>query len=150
MTSKEEMFYGNLGNQIIARACRDYADAYLGRTIKYEHCCRDYGDKKLRKLLDAEEKKAGVKLQQGSPEHTKFEVEYFFNSDWFRDLTGNKVDPDRLLKETVINAIDDVLAVLEKAFSFKNHSSLTLKIETPKGEDNVSYPLHPPHSRRID
>ena len=143
MTSKEEMFFGNLSNEIIARACKDYADACLGRSIREEHCRKYYGDKKLLGILDKEEEKTGRKLQTGSPEHTKLEVEYFFHSDWFRQLTGNKVDPDRLLKETAINAIDDVLYVMEQAFSFKNHSSLVLHIETPKDEDNIHYSLPP-------
>ena len=50
---------------------------------------------------------------------------------------------DRLLKETIISTIDDVLWKLEQASSIKNHASLTLKIDTPKGEENISYPLPP-------
>lgn len=143
MTTKEELFFGNLTNEIIARACKDYAMAYLGQKIPDEHCRRDYKDKGFAKVLAKYEERVGHTIQQGSPEHTKLEVEYFFQSDWFRDLTGGKIDSDRLLKETVISTIDDVLAVLSKAFEFQNHTQLRLLIETPKGEENVSYLLPP-------
>lgn len=143
MTSKEEMFYGNLANEIVAHACKDYADAYFGKSIRQEHCKRHYGNKEIQKLLDKEEEKLGRKIHQGSPEHTKLTVEHFFHSDWFQQLTGNKVDPDRLLKEAVINAIDDALWIMEQAFSFQNHPQLILRIETPPGEENIGYPLPP-------
>jgi len=143
MTSKEEMFYGNLANQIVAHACKDYADAYFGKSIRQEHCRRDYKNKELKKLLDQEEEKLGRRIQQGSPEHTKLTVEHFFHSDWFQQLTGNKVDPDRLLREAVINAIDDAVWTIDQAFNCQNHAQLVLRIETPKTRENIGYPLPP-------
>ena len=141
--TREELFYGNLANEIIARACKDYATAYLGTKIPDGEVQRDYGDKRFRAMLNKEEEKLERQLIPGTPEHTKFEVEYFFHSNWFQELSGGKVDVDRLLKETIISTIDDVLWKLEQAQSIKNHASLTLKIETPKGEENISYPLPP-------
>lgn len=143
MKSKEELFFDNLKNEIVARACKDYASAYLGMKIPHEHCFRDYKDKKFKKLLDREEDRVGHVIQQGTPEHTKLEVEYFFHSDWFRSLTHGNIDPDRLLKETVISTIDDVLVILSQAFEFQNHTQLRLLIETPKGQENISYLLPP-------
>ena len=141
--TREEMFYGNLANEIIARACKDYATAYLGLSIPEGSVQRYYGDKKFRAALEKEEKKLKRQLVHGSPEHTKFEVEWFFKSDWFQDLSGGRVDVDRLLKETIISTIDDILWKLEQASSINNRASLTLKIETPKERENISFPLPP-------
>lgn len=143
MTGKEDLFYDNLKNQIIVQACQDYANAYLGRTIPDERCLRDYGDKKFRKFLERKEDERGHRIIQGTPEHTKLELEWFFHSDWFRELSGGMVDPDRLMKETIINAIDDIVWTINKAFSFDCHTQISLRIETPKGEENIGYPLPP-------
>ena len=143
MMNNENLFYDNLKNQIIARACKDYAGAYLGRRLTSEEGYSKHYAKEFKKYLKREEEKRGHAIVHGTPEQIKLECEWFFHSDWFKELSGGAVDPDRLMKETIINTIDDVLDTLNSAFNIKNRSYLTLKIETPKERENISYPLPP-------
>lgn len=114
----------NLKVEIVRRACLDYADCYMGTILPpYQE--------------------GGKTLKQHSPEETMAEVVEFFKSDWFDELTGHCVDPERLLRQVKITALDEQIEQLEQMFKLSNSPVIRAYIYTPKGQNNIHYSMPP-------
>ena len=110
--------------EIVKRACMDYAQCYLGTTLPaYSEGCRT--------------------ARVHTPEETMKEVEKFFASDWFAELTNHAVDPERLLRQVKISALDDQIEYLEQMFKISNSPVIRAYIYRPKGQDNIKWEMPP-------
>lgn len=83
----------------------------------------------------------GGDIDKKKPERIMREIEKWVHESYYSLLTS--IEGDWLLKNVKIRELERVLTVYKAAFNTSNTPSIKLMINTPKGQDNITFNIPP-------